>query len=201
MLSSRLALCLCYAARACAFSEGGGNGDDDDGNPFLQACDALSVCEPACPVGMTAVAPPIRSAAYRFGTADGAASYGPGQLVALTLNVMERTIPGKRDAGATTIGNETAKYLGLLLYAVDAAERKVGSWELPLEVGGTFWLPPDPACEGKSLMHADAELKGYVEHFAFRAPAAGVGSITFRVLVKQVGGREPSARPWPWPWH
>ena len=184
-------------ARVAGFSEGGGNGDDDDGTPFLQACDAIYLCEPLCPVGMTAVAPPVRSSAYHFGTADGTVSYYPGQLIPFELNVTSRTIPGKRDAGNTTAGNETAKYLGLLLYAVDEHERKVGSWEIPLESDGKFWLPPDPACEGRSLMHADAELKGYQERFVFRAPPLGTGTITFRVLVKQ-GETNKGAFYWPW---
>ena len=96
-----------------------------------------------------------------------------------------------------TAGNESAKYLGLLLYAVDEHERKVGSWEIPLESDGKFWLPPDPACEGRSLMHADAELKGYQERFVFRAPPLGTGTITFRVLVKQ-GETNKGAFYWPW---
>ena len=184
-------------ARVASFSEGGGNGEDDDGSPFLQACDAIYLCEPHCPVGMTAVAPPVRSSVYQFGTADGTVSYYPGQLIPFELNVTSRVIPGKRDAGATTVSNETAKYLGLLLYAVDEHEQKVGDWEIPLESGGKFWLPPDPECEGRSLMHADAELKGYQERFVFRAPPLGTGTITFRVLVKQ-GETNKGAFYWPW---
>ena len=34
-------------------------------------------------------------------------------------------------------------------------------------------------------MHADAEPKHYLERFAFRAPQAGTGPITFRALIKQ----------------
>ena len=44
------------------------------------------------------------------------------------------------------VGNETAKYIGLLVYAVranDASERKVGGWELPLETNPKLWTPPD----------------------------------------------------------
>ena len=178
MMRSAHLLLIWSVTLVAAFSEGGGNGDDDDGVPFLQSCDAIHVCDPVCPVGMTAVAPPVRSSAYFFGTADGTVSYYPGQLIPFHLNVTERTVPGKRDAGATTVGNETAKYLGLLLYAVDGTERKVGEWELPLESGGTFWLPPDPACEGRSLMHADAELKGHQERFVFRVSAAHASTST-----------------------
>ena len=44
-----------------AFSSGGGNGLDENGIPFQQSCDAIYLCDPACPPGMTAVAPPVRS--------------------------------------------------------------------------------------------------------------------------------------------
>ena len=104
-----------------AFSSGGGAGVfDDQGNPILQWCDAIHVCEPVCPMGMTAVAAPERSAVYEFATARaGKTSYEPGELIPFELRLTERYIVGKRDAGATLVGNESAKYLGLLLYAVD----------------------------------------------------------------------------------
>lgn len=105
-------------ALAAAFSSGGGNGADEHGIPFAQSCDALYVCEPVCPPGMTAVAPPTRSAIYDFRTEDGSTTYAPGELVTLELEVLERTIPGKRDAGTLTVSNETAKYLGFLLCAL-----------------------------------------------------------------------------------
>ena len=177
---------LLLAGSAHAFSSGGGSGTDDNGIPFLQSCDALTLCAPVvCPPGMTAVAPPERSDVYRFGTADGAASYVPGDLIPMVLNVTSRTILGKRDAGATAVGFETAKYLGLLLYAVDALEHKVGTWHIALDETPRFWLPPDPGCGRHALMHSDAELKSYQERFVFQAPPAGTGPITFRVLVKQ----------------
>ena len=150
---------LLAISTALAFSTGGGEGVDERGNPFLQACNAISLCSPTCPPGMTAVAPPERSTVYSFGTTSGVTSYRPGQLLPFELNVTRRTIPGKRDQGRTIVANETAKYLGLLVYAVNRRERKVGSWEIPLSSTPTFWVPPDPGCEGKCLMHADAELK------------------------------------------
>ena len=107
---------------AVAFSSGGGSGLDDNGLPYLQPCDALTLCEPACPPGMTAVGPPERSEVYRFGTADGTTSYVPGQLLTMSLNLTARTIVGKRDAGTRLVGNETAKYLGLLLVDRGLAE-------------------------------------------------------------------------------
>ena len=179
-------LLLGLAGSAHGFSSGGGSGTDDNGVPFLQSCDAITLCAPVvCPPGMTAVAPPERSDVYRFGTADGATSYLPGELLPMVLNVTARTILGKRDAGATSVGEETAKYLGLLVYAVDSYEHKVGTWQIALDETPRFWTPPDPGCGRHALMHGDAELKGFQERFVFQAPPAGTGPITFRVLVKQ----------------
>ena len=172
-------------AVAAAFSSGGGNGIDENGIPFMQSCDAINVCEPVCPPGMTAVAPPERSDVYQLRVVDSATSYRPGELIPLELEVTRRTIPGKRNAGAKIVGNETAKYLGLLLYAVNTNEVKVGSWVLPLETPARFWLPKDPGCSGKAVMHADAVAKHFKERFVFRAPAASTGRITFRALIKQ----------------
>ena len=188
---------LLVNAALLAFSTGGGEGVDERGNPFLQACDAISLCRPhACPPGMTAVAPPERSAVYSFGVISGTTTYVPGQLLPFELNVTRRLIQGKRDQGRTLVANETSKYLGILLYAVNRRERKVGTWELPVSSTSKFWLPPDPACEGRSLMHTDAQLKGYQERFVFRAPPAGTGPISFRVLVKQ-GETNKGAFYWP----
>ena len=105
----RAAAVLCLFVEAWTFSTGGGEGDDNHGNPYLQACDAISLCQPVCPPGMTAVAPPERSDVYHFQTAHSATSYVPGELVPLTLDVVSYTIRGKRDAGSTLVGNESAK--------------------------------------------------------------------------------------------
>ena len=80
---------------------------------------------------------------------------------------------------------ENSKYIGLLLYAVDAQERKVGSWEITEKFPRQFWTPPDPLCGGASVMHVDAEPKAFVNEFIFRAPPAGAGPLTFRALLKQ----------------
>lgn len=141
-----------------------------------------------CPNGMQAVAPPERSPIYRLTAASSA--YTPGELLHLELRVMERTIVGKLHAGRAIESrwNESAKYIGLLLYAVrtgDAAEAKVGSWEIPLQLPPKFHTPDDPGCANRALMHAGAERKNFVERFRFRAPAAGTGSLTFRALIKQ----------------
>ena len=91
---------------------------------------------------------------------------------------------------------ESAKYIGLLLYAVDAQEKMVGSWEIPAETPPVFWTPPDPGCDGKAIMQADPTPKRYHEEFAFRAPPAGTGPITFRALIKQ-GDTNGGAFYWP----
>ena len=158
-------LVLASALLAAAFSGGGGSGDADDGSPLAQSCDALTLCEipdngtTRCPDGMSKVAPPVRSDVYVLATEDGSTSYTPGELLPLTISVTQRRIIAKRDRGATLGGNESSKYIGLLLYAVqlgDATEAKVGSWEIPLEVPPRFWLPPDPGCAARAVMHANA---------------------------------------------
>jgi hypothetical protein len=40
------------------------------------------------------------------------------------------------------------KYSGLLLYAVDEKENKVGEWEIPTQ--RPFWLPTNAGCDGKA---------------------------------------------------
>ena len=189
-----------------AFSSGGGD-PTRQGSPTLQSCDAISTCgSGTCPSGMTLVAPPVRSDTYTLRTGRGALpvsdpnDYVPGELLTLYMSVTRRMIPGKEQAGARIVANETAKYIGLLVYAVranDATERKVGGWELPLESNPKLWTPPDaPGCNGRALMHAGAEAKRYTERLIFRAPPAGTGPITFRALVKQ-GETNKGAFYWP----
>ena len=67
----------------------------------------------------------------------------PGELVPLTLTVMHKLILGKKERGTVNGSLESAKYYGLLLYAVrdgDAAEQKVGGWEIPLQEPQKFWV-------------------------------------------------------------
>ena len=179
-----------------AFSGGGGSGDADDGTPLVQTCDALTLCTIPdgsgglqCPAGMALVAPPTRSAIYEITTEDGSSSYRPGSLVPLTLRVTQKRIMGKKNRGTTNTSLESSKYIGLLLYAVregDALEHKVGGWEIPGEMPQRFWLPPDLGCSHRAVMHANAMPKAYIERFIFRAPDAGMGTLTFRALVKQL---------------
>ena len=162
-----------------AFSGGGGNGQrpSSSSDALVQTCDALSLCgtppHGVCPSGMTAVAPPERSYTYTLRTADSGNAaddpkyYVPGELMPLYLRVVKRQIQGKADRGQTILRNESAKYIGLLLYAVrsgDESEAKVGDWELLLEERQKFWLPPDePGCSRKAVMHAGPESKNFLE--------------------------------------
>ena len=75
--------------------------------------------------------------------------------------------------------------MGLLLYAVDENETKVGGWEIVPESPPRFWTPPDPGCDGKALMHRDVRLKRFHDTFHWRAPDTPLGSgVTFRALIK-----------------
>ena len=155
-LSMRLVVLLAIIADADAFSSGASVGEDlPQGHP-MQACDAIGVCALGCPTGMTAVAPPTRSLAYSVtGPEEG---YTPGELVEVHVSVHQRLLRNKLQAGQADGEMVSAKYIGLLLYAVatgDATETKLGVWEQPVEKPPRFWSPPDPGCDGRALMHAD----------------------------------------------
>ena len=208
-----LSLAVVPTLLSLAYSTGGGR------ERGVQSCDAIDICKYGCPVGMTKVAPPERSATYTLRTGDGASwssdpiQYVPGELLPLYLRVVRRTIVGKgfcripvkfggfreTDEPCFT-GNESAKYIGLLLYAVrtgDSSESKVGEWAIPLQEPAKFWTPPDsPGCDRRAVMHRYAEPKHYLERFVFKAPPAGTGSITFRALIKQ-GDTNMGAFYWP----
>ena len=194
------------ALTALAFSSGGGE-EGRQGSPTAQSCDAIYLCAfGGCPPGMTLVAPPERSTAYTLRTGDGPdpsndpTTYVPGELMPLYLRVTRKMIPGKEESGTKIVANETAKYIGLLVYAVASAdlnEAKVGGWEVALEGQPIFWTPPDePGCNGRALMHTDPSRKHVLERFLFRAPPAGTGPITFRALIKQ-GETNKGAFYWP----
>jgi hypothetical protein len=131
-----------------AFSGGGGTTGSS-----VQLCDAINICgspgtytagrrlghtgpRPVyyCPQGMHLVAPPERTTVYTLRTgdanlADDPSAYVPGELLTLFVRVTHRMIPRKMDAGRTILSNESSKYIGLLLYAVqlgDSSETKIG---------------------------------------------------------------------------
>ena len=204
---------LLLPAACLAYSSGGGR------ERGVQSCDAIDICKYGCPPGMTKVAPPERSDTYTLRTGDGPVvgsdptHYVPGELLPLYMRVVKRTIVGK---GWCTIpikfggvretnercftGNESAKYIGLLLYAVrtgDTSETKLGEWAIPLQEPTKWWAPPDtPGCDRRALMHRYAEPKHFLERVVFRTPPAGTGSITFRALLKQ-GDTNQGAFYWP----
>ena len=174
ILVRSLAAIVLLLSPASGFSSGSGP---------AQTCDALGVCgvtEPReCPPGMHLVAPPTRSNNYSVtattysttGTSP-ASEWAPGELVNIHVNVVHPDM----------------KYIGLLLYAVDANENKVGEWDIPLENPPVFHLPNEtdmPGCGAKAVMQSGAELKRYEETLRFRGPGAGAGTLTIRCLVKQ----------------
>ena len=190
------------------FSSGGGT---DGGG---QSCDAINICKPTyCPVGMTRVAPPERNETYSISASarEWVPEEAVTITVAVEKKRIQRRMnrgvytcmcdppyrhrlnndckphvfrTGDPATNCTEPNMESATFLGLLLYAVDSGENKVGSWELPLTVPAAFHLPADTGCGGKAVMHADAQPKNYVSTFSFRAPSAGTGNLTFRALIK-----------------
>jgi hypothetical protein len=97
-------------------------------------------------------------------------SYEPNQILQLHLRV-------------TCYG---MLFRGLLLYAVNDKEQKVGDWQIsdadPVEFKRP-WTDPSSPCFG-ALMHASAEYKAYDSVLYFQTPPEGTGNITFRCLIK-----------------
>ena len=183
----------------------------------------------SCPPGMTKVAPPERSSVYALTSPSESYAPGElielhlrvtSRTIQKRLDagvrqcVCDKTATGCDDVlGYLSCGTtyadgtmtatepylESAKYIGLLLYAVsegDAAETKVGRWEIAAELPARFKAPPDPGCDDRALMHASANAKNYFHRFTFRAPAAGAGTLVFRCLIKQ-GDTNGGAFYWP----
>lgn len=122
-----------------------------------------------------------RSTDFSVRSGDGEAAedpttYSPGQLSYIHVRALK----------------QYEKYRGMLLYAVNSAGDKVGTWELPAEQNQEFHTPRAPGRQGecpptelgKAVMHKGALMKRYHNQFAFRAPAAGTGKITFHCLLK-----------------
>jgi len=91
------------------------------------------------------------------------------------------------------------QFRGILLYAVDEEENRVGDWYVPFDAPQWFSHPwkeiPGHTCQN-SLMHASAGLKPYLNIVKFLAPPAGTGTITFRCLIKE-GVANTGAFYWP----
>ena len=77
-------------------------------------------------------------------------------------------------------------FTGLLMYAVDAKENKVGNFITTSGSFGTPWDNKSPAhpCAG-SILHTSAAKKPYFNTFHFVTPPAGTGKITIRALIKE----------------
>jgi len=179
-----LFVCAAFAIlEMCSgYSSGGGE---------AQTCDALYLCgrtEPRiCPPGMDKVQPPVRSQNYSVFattyTSSGAtqtSEYVPGELVNIHVNVLHKDM----------------KYIGLLMYAVDSTNTRVGDWDIPLENPPIFYKPSEAPCRNKSVMHYGAELKRYRHILRFQGPPAGTGVVTIRTLLKQ-GETNGGAFYWP----
>lgn len=161
---------------------------DSDPN-VIYLCDALSDrwgCEPRFWVGgnrvrcanvsqvMNWATKPSRSDCYQIVAGDEAApatSYVPGQYINIHVRV---TCLDKL-------------YRGIMLYAVDSQNNRVGNWTLPRQDPPMFKQPwatqPTHPCYG-TVMHATSEWKPYHVAFYYKAPAAGTGAVTFRCLIK-----------------
>mgnify|MGYP001433460484 CR=1 FL=1 len=75
---------------------------------------------------MTQTAAPVRSPVYQLATEDGSTSYAPGSIVPLILTVTRKQIIGKAERGTVNTSLESAKYIGLLMYAVREGDAAVG---------------------------------------------------------------------------
>lgn len=76
-------------------------------------------------------------------------------------------------------------YKGLLLYAKNKNNTKVGDWIVPWEASPQFAAAPNASIMcNRSVMHINAEEKPYVSKFIFVAPPAGTGPITFKCMLK-----------------
>lgn len=92
-------------------------------------------------------------------------------------------IPGERMPIYITSVKSGHYYQGLLMYAVDRNENKVGDWEAPVDSNPDYQSHPGTTCS-QSVMHASATYKRRVAQFSFITPPKGTGPITFRVMWK-----------------
>jgi hypothetical protein len=113
---------------------------------------------------------PIRSNCYEIFEETRTTSYTPSELVTLTVLVKCLKM----------------NFRGILIYAVDENNNRVGDWEITGEEPPLYkrpWADKANPCFG-SLMHASAQNKPYVTRIYWKAPAAGTGTVTFRCLIK-----------------
>lgn len=114
---------------------------------------------------------PVEAPFYTFRTAETVSpttdptTYKPGELNPFYLSTLDLE----------------KKFIGLVLYARNAAGQQVGSWEIPN--GSMFWTPP--TCKFKAVTHINADIKPMFSVFHFRAPLSGAGPLTFHIMIKQ----------------
>ena len=111
----------------------------------------------------------------------------PGKCYQRAANCMKPHPWAPQPVGREIQAWETAKFMGLLMYAEDETGQKIGAWEIIPESPQDYWTPPDPGCDGNALMHANAALKPFHSVFHWRAPRTpqGLGkTVVFRVLIK-----------------
>lgn len=129
---------------------------------------------------------PKSTTAYSIRTGDGIKSedmtaYSPDEYMNIYVRVLE----------------PFSQYRGLLLYAVNASQNcssantycKVGDWVVPDE--RITYFSTTSNCK-KSVIHSTSAIKQYLTIFTFRAPPAGTGTITFKILFK-TGNPNPTS--------
>jgi hypothetical protein len=179
----RLSLLLIVASFACVI-EATSDADPD----YVYLCDAHSPlwgCDPSMWIDndrlkcrntsqiMNWASKPVRSNCYRItagSEASPATEYMPNEYIHIHVRVHCWKM----------------LYRGLLIYAVDESERRVGDWYLPFDEPALYhapWKDPNHACY-RTIMHASADLKPYHSVLHFKAPPVGTGRITFRALIK-----------------
>jgi len=114
--------------------------------------------------------PPVRSARYTVRTGEGPTSNDPVEY-----------IPGQWMNIYVTALDEGEKFTGLVMYAVNAAGKTVGEWQVAS--GSSFRYGPDSG-GAMCVTHSNADLKRYRNVFRFKTPVAGTSTITFHALVK-----------------
>jgi hypothetical protein len=120
---------------------------------------------------------PTRSDCYKIFAGDEAnpsTSYVPGEYIKISIR--------------TTCHDML--FRGMLLYAVDSNELKVGDWDLGADEPAIFTQPwripgvPLASVCTNSVMHYGAQFKSYLNTIKFIPPTNGTGKITFRCLIK-----------------
>lgn len=104
---------------------------------------------------------------YTLRTADPVSATGPTKyLPNQWLNIYVRTT------------NQDQQFNGLILYAVNSQNQKVGNWQVPF--GAPYHVMETQPC----VVHSNADPKNYLSVFKFQGPPVGTGTVTIKALVK-----------------